>query len=235
MHTETCEYSDGSTALEAFVAYDSSLHGKLPCVLIFHAWRGRDDFVAEKAREIAALGYVGFCVDVYGKGVQGNGVDECSKLMAPFMEDRAMLERRINAGLEAAKGLEMVNGDSIGAIGYCFGGLCALDLARSGADVRAVVSFHGLLHAPLDSGHKIHAKVLVQHGNEDPMVSAEEVAAFGKEMTEAEVDWQLHIYGNAMHAFTNPAANDPDFGTVYNESADKRSWLAMKNFLAESL
>jgi dienelactone hydrolase len=124
----------------------------------------------------------------------------------------------------------------MGAIGFCFGGLCALDLARSGVDIRAVVSFHGLLGAPegVEKG-KIKAKVLAMHGYADPMVKSDQVAHFEQEMTKGNVDWQMHIFGNTMHAFTNPQANDPSFGLVYNEAAARRSWLAMENFFKEVL
>jgi dienelactone hydrolase len=126
-----------------------------------------------------------------------------------------------------------VDDSRIAAIGFCFGGLCSLDLARAGADLKGVVSFHGLLGALDDNSHPIKAKILALHGHDDPMVPVEQVIAFEKEMTKAGADWQLHTFGNTQHAFTNPLANNPDFGTVYQPEADKRSWILMENFLAE--
>jgi len=232
--SNTVAYLDDDVVLEGFFAYDDSFDGKRPGILINHAWGGRDEFVAEKAKKLAALGYFAFAVDMYGKGVLGQSPEENAKLMQPFMDNRAMLQKRINAALSAVKLMPWVNATKIAAIGFCFGGLCVLDLARSGADIAAVVSFHGLLGAPDNISHPdINAKVLLLHGHDDPMVPVEQVLAMQQELTQASVDWQMHIYGNTMHAFTNPLANDPGFGTVYQADADKRSWLAMKNFLNE--
>ncbi|MFA6162509.1 MAG: dienelactone hydrolase family protein [Methylobacter sp.] len=232
--SNTVGYADGDVLLEAFFAFDDSISDRRPAVLINHAWGGRDDFVAEKAKKLAALGYFGFAVDMYGKGVLGSSPEENAKLMRPLMADRAMLQQRMKAALYAVRLLPWVDDSKIAAIGFCFGGLCALDLARTGADLKGVVSFHGLLDAPDNTqGNAVKAKVLALHGHDDPMVSAEQVFAFEQEMTKAGADWQLHTYGNTMHAFTNPVANDPAFGTVYQSDADRRSWIAMENFLTE--
>jgi dienelactone hydrolase len=230
----TVGYLDEGVLLEAFFAYDDTTEDRRPGVLIGHAWGGRNEFVAEKAIKIAELGYVGFAIDMYGKGILGSGIEENAKLMQPFMDDRTMLQRRIHAALSALKLMPWVYDQKIAAIGYCFGGLCVLDLARAGADIKGAVSFHGLLNAPENSGgNKIAAKILALHGYDDPMNPVEQVNAFQEELTKAGADWQLHSYGNTLHAFTNPVANDPDFGTVYQPDADRRSWLVMENFLAE--
>ncbi len=225
---------DGDVLLEAFFAFDDALIGRRPAVLINHTWVGRDEFVAEKAIKLAELGYVGFAVDMYGKGVLGTSPEQNSALMQPFMDDRLLLQKRIQAALYAVKLLPWVDDHNVAAIGFCFGGLCVLDLARSGSDLKGVVSFHGLLGAP---GHPvakpIKAKVLALHGHDDPLATPDQVLAFEQEMTLAGVDWQLQCYGHTAHAFTNPLANDPDHGMVYRAQADSRSWLAMKNFLAE--
>ena len=232
--SNTVGYLDGEVLLEAFFAFDDSLSGRRPAVLINHTWVGRDDFVAEKAKKLAELGYVGFAVDMYGKGVLGSGAEENAKLMQPFMDDRQMLQKRMNAAFYAVKLMPWVDDSKIAAIGFCFGGLCSLDLARTGVDLKGVVSFHGLLAAPGNTqGNAIKAKILALHGHDDPMVPVEQVLAFEQEMTKAGADWQLHTFGNTMHAFTNPVANNPDFGTVYQPDADRRSWLAMENFLTE--
>lgn len=230
----TIEYFDHGTCLEGFLAYDDSSPGPMPGVLIAHAWAGRDEFVCEKARRLASLGYAGFALDMYGKGVLGGSVEENSALMAPFMQDRALLQRRITAGLDTLRGQDPVNPDKVAAMGFCFGGLCVLDLARTGADLRGIVSFHGLLSAPENTrGNAIRAKVLVLHGHDDPMVSVEDIRQLQDELTRAGSDWQFHVYGGTMHAFTNPVANDPVFGTVYQPIADRRSWQAMCAFFEE--
>lgn len=232
--SNTVAYMDGDVVLEGFFAFDDAFTGRRPAVLINHAWGGRDEFVADKAKKIARLGYVGFALDMYGKGILGSGPEQNAVLMKPFMEDRVLLQKRVRAALAAVRLMPWVDDSRCAAIGFCFGGLCVLDLARSGADVKGVVSFHGLLAAPGNTrGDAIKAKVLALHGHDDPMVPPDQVLAFEQEMTEAGVDWQMHVYGNTMHAFTNPVANDPGFGTVYQPDADKRSWQAMENFLAE--
>lgn len=232
--SNTVGYMDGDVLLEAFFAFDDALIGRRPAVLINHTWVGRDEFVAEKAIKLAELGYVGFAVDMYGKGVLGASPEQNSALMQPFMDDRLLLQKRIQAALYAVKLLPWVDDHNVAAIGFCFGGLCVLDLARSGSDLKGVVSFHGLLGAPTHPVAKpIKAKVLALHGHDDPLATPDQVLAFEQEMTLAGVDWQLQCYGHTAHAFTNPLANDPDHGMVYRARADSRSWLAMKTFLAE--
>ena len=154
--------------------------------------------------------------------------------MKPFLEDRAMLQSCLVKILETLQTQTEVDESNIAAMGFCFGGLCALDLARIGADLKGVVSFHGLFGAPGNTeGNKIKAKVLALHGHEDPMVPVEAVSDLQNELNAAGADWQIYVYGDTMHAFTNPVANDPSFGTVYSEKADKRSWQALLNFLEE--
>lgn len=228
------EYRDGEVILEGYYAYNDNINEKKPAVLVCHDWSGKNDFACAKADHLAELGYVGFAVDMFGKGVKGETKEEKSALIQPFMQDRGKLQKRILAAFNCVKELEQVDKTRIGVIGFCFGGLCALDLARSGADIKGAVSFHGLLHAPENiASHKIQAKILALHGYDDPMVTPDKITNFANEMTHANVDWQFNIYGHTMHAFTNPKANDPDFGTVYNENADHRSWIAMKEFFKE--
>lgn len=232
--TNTVSYMDGDVVLEAFFAFDDAITERRPAVLIAHMWDGRNPFVAEKAKKLAELGYVGFALDMYGKGVLGTSPEENMALMQPFMSDRAMLQQRITAALRAVKLLPWVDDSKIAAIGFCFGGLCVLDLARTGADIKGVVSFHGLLDIPTDTVvYPIKAKVLALHGYDDPMASQNKVMDFQEEMNELGADWQLHSYGHTVHAFTNPVANNPDDGKLYNANADRRAWQAMQNFLTE--
>lgn len=234
MQTETITYIHQDTELEAYMAYPDNLTGKAPAVIISHAWAGRDQFVIDKANALAELGYIGFALDLYGKGVLGSTKEENTALMTPFLEDRQLLRDRMHAALAEVDILTHVDSDRIAAMGYCFGGLCVLDLARSGADIKGAVSVHGLLSAPENiPNNTIKAKVLALHGQDDPMVPPEQVAALADEMTAAKVDWQLHVFGNTKHAFTNPEANDPELGAIYNADADKRSWQLIQNFLAE--
>jgi dienelactone hydrolase len=231
---KTLDYYHQDTRLQAYVAYEESDLTPKPVVLINPTWAGRDQFVMEKAEKIAGLGYVGFAVDMYGDAKVGSGKAENAELMQPFMNDRTLLQERMQAALATARALPEVDSAKCAAIGFCFGGLCVLDLARTGADLAGVASFHGLLAAPGNTdGNKITAKILALHGHDDPMGPPEQVLAFQQEMTKARADWQMHVYGHTLHAFTNPVANDKDFGTVYQPAADRRSWQSLQNFLTE--
>jgi len=230
------QYVHDGTQLEGFLACEVSQSILRPAVLIAHAWGGRDEFVCNKARMLAGLGYTSFAMDMYGKDVRGNNPEANHKLMAPFMQDRALLQSRMQAALDTVKSLPEVDPDRVAAMGFCFGGLCVLDLARTGAELCGVISVHGLFK-PADNIKESHikAKVLVLHGNDDPMVPVEAVIALEQELTRSGADWQLHVYGNTKHAFTNPHANDPVRGTVFNKDADRRSWITIGNFLKEVL
>lgn len=236
LEKQKVQYQDGDVVLEGYCAVDQSKPGKKPAVLVFHDWSGRNEFAQKKAEQLAELGYIGFAVDMYGNGKMGTTTEEKQALMNPIASNRALLRQRALAALEAVKKHPDVDLQRIGAIGFCFGGLCALDLARSGADVRGVVSFHGLLSKPENLPDKrIVAKVLVLHGHDDPMVQPDQVLAFETEMTEQKVDWQLHVYGGTQHGFTNPLAKDTKLGIIYNDVAARRSWVAMKSFFEEVL
>ncbi|MDQ7091836.1 MAG: dienelactone hydrolase family protein [Methylococcales bacterium] len=232
--SNTVNYLDDELLLEGFFAYDNTIKGIRPTVLICHAWGGRDDFVCDKAEKLAKMGYFAFAVDMYGQGILGKSTEENAQLMQPLMEARERLQQRMQAALRAVTHTPWADEKNIAAIGFCFGGLCVLDLARTGADIKGVVSFHGLLLAPDNLKQQpIKAKVLVLHGHDDPMISPELLSSLQQELTEKGADWQLHSYSHTSHAFTNPNANDPDFGTVYQPNSDRRSWVAMQNFLSE--
>ena len=234
IQTKIVEYSHHGTTFEGYLAWDDASTEPRPAVLVSHAWGGAGDFEHARARDLAELGYVGFSLDLYGKGVRGSNPDENAVLMQPFLDDRAMLQGRLQRAIEVASQQDGVDASRMAAIGYCFGGLCVLDLARIGADLRGVVSFHGLFHPPGNTGgNRISARVLALHGWDDPMATPEQVVALAEELTAGGADWQIHGYGHALHAFTNPEANDPDHGVAYDETANRRSWQAMANFLEE--
>jgi len=234
IHTRTVEYRDGDTVLEAYLAWDDSGNDARPGVLISHAWAGRGELEENKAEQLAELGYVGFALDLYGKGIRGKSIDENSVLMQPLLDDRVLLQRRMKLALEQIRLQDEVDSLRVAAMGFCFGGLCVLDLARTESDILGVASFHGLFIPPGNTdGNKILAKVLVMHGWDDPMVKPDQVISLAEELTAMGADWQIHGYGNTLHAFTNPAANDVAHGTVYDADADRRSWQNLQLFLAE--
>lgn len=235
MREQLIEYRDGETVLEGFLCYDEALPGPRPTVLINHTWAGRDEFVERKARRLAWSGYACFALDNYGIGRRGTTPEECSALMTPLMSDRRRLLARLRAGLAAARSMPIVDARRIAVIGFCFGGLCALDVARADEDVRGVASFHGLLKSSGFTEPKIRARVLMMHGFDDPLAPPDDLLAVAREFTAAGADWQLHAYGQTVHAFTNPKANNRAGGMQYDQAADRRSWHALEEFLAETL
>jgi len=240
LNTSTVSYEVEGKEMRGFLAYQNS-DSPRPGIIIAHAWRGLDDFARQKAIELAEMGYVGFAADVYGDGINAHNDEESMALMIPLFEDRSLLQARIGAAVEYTKGLSQTDSSKLGAIGFCFGGLTALELLRSGADVQCIVSFHALLSDALGEVKakrppKHYAKnvsALFLHGHDDPMVSETDVHNLLYELDENHVDWQFHIYGHTMHAFTNPEANDSDQGISYQPKSARRSWQAMKNFLQE--
>ena len=238
MHAANETYRDGTTEFEGYLAFDGAANVRRPAVLVFHQWSGCSAFEREKAEWLAGLGYVALAVDMYGTGRRGSNPDENGALMTPLVQDRAMLRARAAAALRHVRSLPMVDGDRVGAIGFCFGGLCVLDVARAGMEgVRGVVSLHGLLGAPdaakLDRPKAMRARVLALHGWNDPMARPDAVLAFAREMHDHGADWQLHAFGGCGHAFTNPAAQDAKSGMQFNPLADARSFEMTKDFLAE--
>ncbi len=227
------EYQEHSLTFRATAFHDPRIEGPKPAICIFPTWAGRDRFVEDQAKYLASLGYVGFAADLYGNGQVGNSNEECSKLMHPLVDNRDLLRQRVLAAFGAMKHLAIVDDSKMGALGFCFGGLCALDLARTGVAVLGVVSCHGLLLPLAGTKANIQSKILVLHGHDDPMVSTEDVVSFEKEMTDAHVDWQVHIFGKTMHAFTNPKAAEPEKGLKYNAVSSKRGYLIMKLFFEE--
>jgi dienelactone hydrolase len=235
--TRTVEYKAGDAVLEGLVSYDTAGPAKKPGVLVVHDWMGVGPYVKRRAEQLAALGYVAFAADVYGKGVRPAGATEAREQAGKFRGDRPLLRARVAAALAELRRQPNVLTGKVAAIGYCFGGTAALELARSGAEISGVVSFHGGLDSPTPAdGKNIKAKVLALHGADDPYVPAAQVAAFEEEMRGGGVDWQLVKYSGAVHAFTQAeAGSDNSKGAAYNATADRRSWVAMQDFFAEVL
>jgi dienelactone hydrolase len=233
--SRTVEYKEGDTVLEGLSVYDNAIPGKRPGVLVVHQWKGLGAYEKKRAEMLAGLGYNVFAVDIYGKGVRPQTMSEAGAQAGKFRNHRPLLRARVRAGLDVLAAHELTDPKRIAAIGYCFGGTTVLELARSGADIAGVVSFHGGLSSPTPAdARNIKAKVLALHGADDPNVPPNEVAAFEEEMRQGGVDWQLVAYGGAVHAFTDwDAGNDNSRGVAYNERADRRSWEAMKQFFAE--
>jgi len=205
-----------------------------PAVILFPTVMGVSDLELGFARQLVHLGYTAFVADLFGKQFRGADRDTCFKQLQRLRNDRASLRKRLLAILESVSELDAVESDRIVAIGYCFGGQCALDLARSGAGIVGAASFHGLFDPPGLPPQPITAKVVAFHGWDDPMVPPEAVVALGKELTEAGADWQIHAYGHVAHGFTNPKAHEIGIeGVSYNALAAERSWTSLINFLEE--
>jgi len=233
MEPRPLPYSHEGTEFEALLVSEGGAAPQ-PTVIIFPTIMGRSDLELGFASRLAGLGYTAIVADLYGREKIGLPREECRGLMNALRDDRPRLQNRLNAVLEAARIQDEVDPGAVAAIGYCFGGLCALDLARSGADVKGVASFHGLFTPPgnLD-GIPIRARVIAFHGWDDPMVPPGDVEALGRELSAAGADWQIHAYGGTMHGFTNPAANAPENGLAYNPVAEARSWRSLVAFLEE--
>lgn len=235
LFTTPVEYLDGDTVLEGYIAHDDTLNEKRPAVLIVHEWKGLNAYAQKRAEQLAQLGYVAFAVDIYGKGVRPETPEAAGAEASKYKNDRDLMRRRVQAGLDVLAKHPLVDPSKIAAIGYCFGGTTVLELARSGADVKGVVSFHGGLSTPRpEDAVNIKGKVLAMHGAADPYVPPAEVEAFRKEMEGAGVDYELISYDKAVHGFTNPDnGTDVSKGAAYDEEADIKSWMAMRRFFEE--
>ena len=233
--TETVEYKAGDMTLKGFLAYDDATTDKRPAVIIVHEWWGLNDYVKRRAQDVAKLGYVAFAADMFGDGKTTTDPKEAGKLAGSVKSDPKVELARAQAALDVLKKRPEVETNRIAAMGYCFGGSVALDMARAGWPLAGVVSFHGALATKTHAeAGKVKAKILACHGADDPMVPADEVMGFQDEMRKAKADWVFTSYANAVHAFTNPDADKFGIpGVAYNEKADKRSWEAMKDFFGE--
>lgn len=237
LETRVIEVDHAGTKLKCFLASDPSMSGKRPAVLVFPEWWGLNDYSRSRATQLAQMGYVALAVDMYGDGKTTDKADEAGALAGAVYKDPKLLRDRAAAALDALVKQPNVDASKVAAIGYCFGGKCALELARSGANLAATVSFHGSLGtANPDDAKSIKGKVLVCTGGADPMVKADEREALAKEMEDAKVDYQMIVYGGAKHAFTNPGVAKYGLqGVGYDKNADERSWQAMKNLFAATI
>ena len=234
--TEPLVYTDDTGTYEGTVSWDNTHFSPRPAVLIAPTYKGQSGFETQKARQLAAFGYVGFAIDIYGQGVRASSPDEAQKLMEGLDNDRELLRSRLNLALQTARNLPQVDGNHIAAVGFCFGGKCILDLARTGANIQAAITFHGIYDPPsYPTADKIHPAILVLHGWEDPLSPPEQAKALAEELTQHNADWQIHMFGHTGHAFTNPQASDHDGGLYYQPYSDTRSWKLATNFLQDHL
>jgi dienelactone hydrolase len=238
MQTHDIDYHSDTASLRGYLAFDESVSVRRPGVLVFHEGLGLGDFAMARARMLAELGYVAFAADMYGDRRQARNLQEVAHLVGEMRNDPQMLRDRGHAALEALSALPQVDATRLAAVGFCFGGTVVLELARGGADLKAVVSFHGVLATKMPAAAgKVKASVLVCTGADDPLAPPEQVRAFEDEMRAAKVkDWQVISYGNTLHGFTNPAADGSMLRTaLYNAQADRRSWASMRGLFDEVL
>lgn len=232
--TSTVSYKVGQTAFQGYLAYDDTIQEKRPGVLVFPEWWGLVAFAKQKAEQLARLGYVAFAADMYGDGQTTDDPQQAGKMAGQLQPPQ--LRERAQAALETLRKQETVDGSKVAAIGFCFGGKVALQLAYSGASVQAVVTFHGDLTPPSAAEAKgVKAQILVCTGADDPMAPPEKVDTFWQALRDTGVVWQLNVYSNAKHSFTNPAADKHNMpGVGYNAIAAERSWNAMQQFFREA-
>ena len=228
--TQVIKYQQGGIEMQGFLAFDDSAQGKRAGILVCPEWWGLNDYARHRAQMLAELGYVAFAADLYGNGQTTNDPQQAGKWAGALKANRALLRQRVNAALRELRKSPMVEESKVGAIGYCFGGTTAIELARSGADVNAIVTFHAGLDSPSPAdGKNIKAHILVCHGGNDTFTSERDLNAFEQEMRQSHVDWQMNVYGGAVHSFTNPGADKHGIpGIAYNAEADRRSWQAMQ-------
>jgi dienelactone hydrolase len=235
IHTETVDYREGDTALRGYLAYDDASTAKRPGVLVVHEWWGLNDHARNKAEALAKAGYVALAIDMYGDGKTTDHPKEAGEWSGYIGQHQELGKARFLAGLSLLKQQPLVAPDQVAAIGFCFGGHVVLSMAAQGVDLRGVVSFHGAMPGePVPAGTQVKAKILMNHGAADPMVTMDKVLHFQEILTNAGADWECNVYGGAQHSFTNPTADSRGIpGLAYNAEADRRSWQAMLDFFRE--
>ncbi|NJP93854.1 dienelactone hydrolase family protein [Nonomuraea sp. FMUSA5-5] len=230
------EYRHGSAEMEGLLLHGDMIPEPAPTVLVCHGAEGRSDVLVQMSVRLLRWGYQAFVMDLYGKGVTGSTAEEFDALMRPFLRDRAMLADRLSTVVSTVAGLPQVDASRLAAIGFCFGGLCVLDLARHDAAVRGVASFHGVLTPPPGwTPRPTSCKVAVYHGWEDPFARPDDVTALAAELTAAGADWQLHAFGHTYHSFMAEQADSPELGIQYSRRSAERAWWSLERFLAECL
>jgi dienelactone hydrolase len=233
LRTKVVDYKDGDTALQGYAVWDDGFKDKRPGILVVHEWWGHGPYARRRAEMLAKIGYTAFALDMYGKGVYATDHEQAGKLAGAFFNDRTAMRQRAMLGLEELKKLPYVDSTKLAAIGYCFGGTTVLELARMGADLKGVASFHGNLATPTPATEKPKAKIAVYQGADDTMTMPG-VPAFEEEMRKVGADWQFTAYGGAVHSFTvAEAGGDNSKGMAYNKEADERSWKALQDFFEE--
>lgn len=241
IHSEEVSYRCGKQEMRGYVAFDPSNPGKRPAVIVASDWKGIGDFSKDKAETLAKYGYLSFVADMYGNGQHADTEQQAEALMKPLYIDRKLLRERITAAYEKVKSMPICDANRIAAIGFCFGGLTAIELLRSGAALRGIVSFHGLYGDTLwdtkastvPNGTKMRGSALLLQGFEDPLLASGDIAKIQKEFNDAGIDWQMHTFGHTAHAFTNPFAANPEKGLIYNPASSRRAWQMMHLFLEE--
>lgn len=228
MQSQIVEHHHDAVRCQSILYYDESRQGPQPTVFLVHAFDGITPFIHDYAQRIVDAGYAAFCIDMFGEGETGADMDSCMGLIMPFFNDRQLLQDRVLAGFEVCQNHAVVDADRMVAMGFCFGGMCVLDLARAGADVKAVVSLHGVLMPPENvTTGDFKAKVLILHGYDDPQVTSEQLPIIATELTDKKIDWQFVYFGHTQHSFTDPDASDiggPESGRIYNADSARRAW-----------
>ena len=235
VQTKTISYKHGDVELAGYLAYDDSIKGKRPGVLVVHEWWGLNDYARKRAEQLAGMGYVAFALDMYGKGKVTKHPEQAGEWSKQVRSNTRLWQQRALAGLEVLKKDRRTDTNRIAAIGYCFGGSTVQQLVYSGAAIKGVVSFHGhLLSPPAEQVNEVKAKILICHGAADRLAKAGVVENYIAAMETSGLDWQMNIYGGAKHGFTNPDADKAGIAALgYSKSADQRSWSDMQSFFAE--
>lgn len=241
MQTETIEYKDGGQLLIGKLFWQQQAQN-LPVIIVFPAFEGRSEFALNYARRLAEQGFAAFAADIYGDAKTASTIEGCFELITPFLHDRSLVRRRAGLAYETVAKHSLINSGQIGAIGFCFGGMCMLELARSGANLRAGVSAHGVLAKSDLETSRITSKLLILHGYRDPQVPPEQLASFAAEMDAAGViDWTVAFFGHAKHSFTDPLTGtfNPEkeqaMGREYNPAAAERTFRYAVDFFQEHL
>ncbi|WP_019591591.1 dienelactone hydrolase family protein [Thioalkalivibrio sp. ALE20] len=240
LHTESVTYEHDGQTFEGFIAWDPSVDGPRPGVLVVHEWWGHNDYARSRAEQLAAEGYTAFSLDMYGDGRTADHPSEAGEFAGQVRENRDMMLERFGAAHDYLRGHDQTADQPVAAVGYCFGGTVALEAARAGADLALVASFHGALATEHPaSADTLKPEVLVFNGAADPMVPKEQVDAFREEMDNADADWTLVDFGGVLHSFTNPDADSIaerfDMPVGYDERADRDSWQYLLGALERRL